>query len=124
MKISNKNDNLRELIKFLNYCQEVRKVPKLDEDNTELVNEYISHCDTELKNKVKEIAESYHDRLVFSGSSGFSQKCGCCGETVGTTVSIEHDGRDFSKDLRVCGTCYTLIATYWRDNKPNKIPPI
>ena len=29
------------LIDFLNYCQEVRRVPLLDEDNTSLVDDFI-----------------------------------------------------------------------------------
>ena len=74
--------------------------------------------------KIKEIAETHHDRLCMSVLSGIKQTCGCCEyETITTTV-VEHDSRDYSKDLRVCNDCYSTIMKYWKANSPRKIPNI
>ena len=77
-----------------------------------------------ISNKIIDIANTYHDRLCMSNASGFSQKCGCCKKDVTTTTSIEHDSRDYSKDLSICVDCYVKIVEYWKTNKPNKISPI
>ena len=73
---------------------------------------------------VKEIAETYHDRVVFSGMSGGENICGCCKKEVFSLVCIEHDSQDYSKDLWICHDCYTKIATYWKEHHPKKICPI
>jgi hypothetical protein len=74
--------------------------------------------------KIKQIAETYHDRLVMTGMSGGDNKCECCGKKTVTRTCIEHDSQDFSKDLWVCADCYAAIATYWKEHRPKKIAPI
>lgn len=78
----------------------------------------------DLKEIIKGIAETYHDRMVMTGMSGGNNKCECCGETVVTRTCIEHDSQDYSKDLWVCSDCYIAIATYWKEHRPKKIAPI
>lgn len=82
--------------------------------------------------KIKEIAETYHDREVYSHTTlspfGYDDKiqlltCKCCEKEVRTIVSIEHDSRDYSKDMGVCFDCYTDISDYWNENSPGKICP-
>lgn len=66
------------------------------------------------KQKVKEIAPLYHDRICMSILSGFGQKCKCCGKIVSQTMSIEHETQDYSKDLSICIECYTEIVKFWK----------
>jgi hypothetical protein len=73
---------------------------------------------------LEEIAKSYHDRDILAGYTCEGQICKCCGMETVTTVSIEHDSRDFSKDLSICNKCYTDIYTLWKKNTPRKICPI
>lgn len=81
--------------------------------------------------EIKEIAESYHDREVYSqattfplnGSNECLLTCNCCENKVRTTVSIEHDSKDYSKDMSVCFDCYAKISTHWKENAPEKICP-
>lgn len=80
---------------------------------------------SKVKKTIKEIAESYHDRIVYS--SMFSTEkliCRCCNNSVHSLCSIEHDSQDYSKDLNICLDCYTKIRDYWKENKPKKISPI
>jgi len=74
--------------------------------------------------RVKEIAPHYHDRECGNWLSMCGQKCSCCGQKVDTTTGIEHDSRDFSKDLNVCMECYTEIINYWKVNSVGKIAMI
>lgn len=73
---------------------------------------------------VKELAESYHDRVVMSAMSVGNEPCDCCEKPAATLYCIEHDSQDYSKDKWVCGDCYTAIATYWKEHRPKKIAPI
>lgn len=73
---------------------------------------------------VKELAESYHDRVVMSAMSVGNEPCDCCEKPAVTLYCIEHDSQDYSKDKWVCGDCYTAIATYWKEHHPKKICPI
>jgi uncharacterized protein with PIN domain len=77
-----------------------------------------------IKKIIKELAETYHDREVMAMTTMTGQKCGCCNKSALTTVCIEHDSQDYSKDKHVCPDCYTAIATYWKENHPKKICPI
>lgn len=77
-----------------------------------------------IEQKIKKIASSYHDREVLSGLLMKGQICDCCKKNVSSTISIEHDSRDYSKDLNVCDSCYDDLLNYWKNNKPNKISPI
>lgn len=86
--------------------------------------EKVKFLKRDLTEIVKEIAETHHDRLVFAGMSGGEKMCGCCKKEVPHLVCIEHDSQDYSKDMWVCGDCYMLIATYWKNNHPKKICPI
>ena len=74
--------------------------------------------------QIKELAESYHDREVMAMTSGGKQTCECCGNPTITTVCIEHDTQDISKDKHVCPDCYVKIATYWKEKHPKKICPV
>lgn len=74
--------------------------------------------------KVEQIAQTYHDRLCISNLTMEGQICKCCESIVITTTSIEHDSKDYSKDLSICSNCYSHIATWWKNNKPRKIAPI
>lgn len=74
--------------------------------------------------KVKSIADTYHDRLCMNCLSMENQICECCGSVVSYTTSIEHESQDYSKDLSVCSNCYEHIVNYWTKNKPRKIAPI
>jgi hypothetical protein len=74
--------------------------------------------------KVKSIAETYHDRVCMSMLTMENQVCKCCGSVVRVTTSIEHDSQDHSKDLSVCTNCYEHIVNYWKMNRPGKIAPI
>lgn len=77
-----------------------------------------------LPNRIKEIAEQYHER-VCGGTLGMSnQKCECCFSKTNTTTVIEHDSRDFSKDLKLCTDCWIKLMSYWQKNHPKKIVPI
>jgi hypothetical protein len=78
----------------------------------------------DLKDKIKEIAETYHDRLVMASMSGTNNNCQCCGKPTPTTTCIEHDSQDFTKDLWVCSDCYCAVVKYWQENRPKKIAPI
>lgn len=75
------------------------------------------------KNKIAEIANTYHDRSVLSEFTGPERECPCCERAVISTVSIEHDSCDYSKDLSVCGDCYFDIYKWWANNKTGKIFP-
>lgn len=75
------------------------------------------------KEKVKEIAQNYHERDICATLSMLGQKCQCCEQIVLTTKSIEHDSQDHSKDLNICTDCYVEIVNYWKDHKPGKICP-
>jgi len=86
--------------------------------------EKVKFLERDLTTKIKEIAETYHDREVMTSMSGGDNKCECCGKTTITRTCIEHDSQDYSKDLWVCGDCYTAIATYWKENHPKKICPV
>jgi len=86
--------------------------------------EKVKFLERDLKDVIKEIAETYHDRVVMTGMSGGNNKCECCGNTVVTRTCIEHDSLDFSKDLWICADCYCDIAGYWQKNLPKKIAPI
>jgi hypothetical protein len=72
---------------------------------------------------IKNIAESYHDRLAMSMYSG-NRICDCCKQGKSTSTSIEHDSIDNSKDKSVCLDCYSRIVDYWKRFKPGKISPI
>lgn len=78
----------------------------------------------DLSAKIKEIAETYHDRVVMTGMCGGDNKCECCGKKTVTRTCIEHDSGDVSKDLWICPDCYVAIVTYWKENSPKKICPI
>jgi len=86
--------------------------------------EKVRFLERDLTLKIKEIAETYHDRLVMTGMSGGDNKCECCGKKVITRTCIEHDTQDYSKDLWVCVDCYCAIMKYWKEHKPKKIAPI
>ncbi len=73
--------------------------------------------------EIKEIAESYHDRIVMASSMYDGQICDCCEDKVYSRSCIEHDSLDYSKDLMVCITCYIKIMNYWQEHKPRKIAP-
>ena len=77
-----------------------------------------------IKELVKEIAETYHDREVMSSQAGLERKCDCCGTLIYSTVCIEHDSQDYSKDKWVCPNCYVEISIYWKENHPKKICPV
>jgi hypothetical protein len=70
------------------------------------------------------LAAEYHDRLVFSMQSGFESTCACCGDKTHQATCIEHDSRDFSKDLMICAPCYVAIHKEWETKRPDKISPI
>jgi hypothetical protein len=70
--------------------------------------------------KIKEIAETYHDRNVLASTYGIEKKCDCCEKMVLTTICIEHDSQDYSKDMGVCDDCYIAIVNYWKENCPKK----
>lgn len=100
-------------------------------DNGEYCSEVIfcPYCGFKSKNahnldKIKTIAESYHDKLCMSISGGMLQTCECCGIYTYSRTTIEHDSLDFKKDLHVCSDCYVSIVLYWKDHKPGKISPI
>jgi hypothetical protein len=73
---------------------------------------------------IKKLAENYHDREVMSMTSATDQSCDGCGRTTITTVCIEHDSQDYSKDKHVCPDCYVKIANYWKEFHPKKICPV
>jgi hypothetical protein len=77
-----------------------------------------------IEKRIKEFAETYHDREVMAMTTMTGQKCKCCEKLVLTTTSIEHDSQDRSKDKQVCGDCYVAIATYWKEHTPKKICPV
>ena len=83
---------------------------------------------------IQEISKTYHDRLVCSMTSicGFSsltnedltRNCPICGRKTISTISIEHDSQDHSKDLSICLSCYTDLHVLWKTNSPKKLSPI
>jgi hypothetical protein len=73
---------------------------------------------------IKEIAKTYHERDICCGMSGGEQLCPTCGRKVYTKYSIEHDSRDFSKDLSICMDCYDELHKLWKENSPRKICPV
>lgn len=83
---------------------------------------------------IKEIASNYHDRLCASMTtiSAFSpdgvgdqrRTCPTCGRKALTTISIEHNSQDFSKDLNICLSCYADLTVLWKTNSPKKLSPI
>lgn len=75
------------------------------------------------KSKINKIASSYHDRDVLSSYIGPERECPCCERIITTTISIEHDSCNYSKDLNICHDCYRDIYKWWEDNKPKKICP-
>jgi hypothetical protein len=86
--------------------------------------EKVKFLERDLTTKIKEIAETYHDREVMCGMSGGNNRCECCGKIVVTRTCIEHDSKDFSKDLWICSDCYCDIAKYWKEHRPKKIAPV
>lgn len=76
------------------------------------------------KNVVEQIAQTYHDRSCMSNLTMEGQICECCESVIATTTSIEHDSKDYSKDLNVCVDCYSIISKWWSNNRPGKISPI
>lgn len=85
---------------------------------------WVIAIDFPTQEKIKELAESYHDREVMSYTYAGNQKCDCCGKIVTARVCIEHDSQDYSKDKQVCSDCYVAIATYWKEHSPKKICPV
>jgi len=86
--------------------------------------EEVKFINRDLTERIKNVAETHHDRLVFAGMSGSEKICGCCKKEVYHVVCIEHDSQDYSKDMWVCLDCYNKIATYWKVHTPKKICPI
>ena len=69
---------------------------------------------------MKNIAENYHDRDICAMVGGCDLVCGCCRKKTTTTIFIEHDSQDHSKDLSICFDCYTSIHKIWKKKTPAK----
>lgn len=74
--------------------------------------------------RIKELGETYHDRLVGSNLVMSGQVCDCCKKETMSTWGIEHDSQDHSKDLGLCDDCFMEILKYWVEFRPRKIAPI
>ena len=57
--------------------------------------------------RVRTILSEYHERDCGSMVCGMNKTCPCCGASVLTTISVEHNSMDFKKDLHVCIDCYS-----------------
>jgi hypothetical protein len=57
--------------------------------------EKVKFLEKDMTPRIKEIAETHHDRVVMTGMSGGNNKCECCGKTVVTRTCIEHDSQVF-----------------------------
>jgi len=66
--------------------------------------------------KIKQIAEMYHDWPIISRINRIDQVCDCCDRNVLTTTTIEHDNPDKNPNLNVCTSCYEKIVNYWKKN--------
>lgn len=73
------------------------------------------------KQRIKEVGDWYHDRVVMSSFFGAEVICPCCGSITNSTTSIEHDTQNHNLDMSVCTDCYVSIANYWSINKPKKM---
>lgn len=86
--------------------------------------EKVKFLERDTKEKIKELAENYHDRLVMSMVSGSNKNCECCRKETITLTCIEKDDKDYSKDVWLCDKCYAAIVAYWKEHSPKKICPI
>lgn len=77
-----------------------------------------------INEKVKRLADQYHDRSPMSLFSSQGQTCKCCFNETYTTLGIEHDSMDYDLDISICSECYGKIADIWKEKKPKKIAPI
>lgn len=86
--------------------------------------EKVKFLERDTKEKIKELAENYHDRFVMSMVTGSNKNCECCGKETKTLICIEKDDKDYSKDVWLCDKCYAAIVVYWKEHSPKKIFPI
>jgi superfamily II helicase len=77
----------------------------------------------EYRNKIAQIAADYHDREISTSCYRHNdEECPCCKRPQRVFTVVEHNSRDFSKDLLICSDCYADVVKWWLENEPNKIP--
>lgn len=77
----------------------------------------------ELNEQLSEIANTYHDRLCGAMLS-MDRSCPICKKLTHSTIGIEHDSQEHSKDIHMCLSCYNKLHNLWIERKPNKISPV
>lgn len=95
-----------------------------DEAQLKASEELHGELDELVNKQIEVLAQSYHDPIVASMTSGLKQICGCCTHETTTSTNIEHDSQDSSEDMSVCFDCYNKIVDYWKENGLKKNAPI
>jgi hypothetical protein len=69
-------------------------------------------------NTINNIAENYHERYPSGAIHIKNQICECCASGINITIPLEHNNRNYSKDIKICSNCYCKVFNIWNNATP------